>query len=98
MHCRSVVGIDDHHEPAVLVGADRRIGNQQRAISSAAGDANAREHAGLKKSVGVWVDAAPSHRPGVRIDSVIYEIDHAFVRKSRFARDGHEGWDLGVAR
>ena len=45
--------IDDEHEFAHLLGADRGVGNEQRRIGRRAGHADAAEHAGRENAVGV---------------------------------------------
>src|SRR5690242_11418361 len=97
MHLHDIIRLDDHYKAAVLIRADGDIGNEQRLVSTAAGDAHAGEHAGLEKSIGIGEYAAPAHGPRARLQPVVHEINHTLMRKPLFAGDSHEGWNLSIA-
>src|SRR5580700_5468765 len=76
-----VAVIDDQHELAHLLGADRGVGNEQRAIGRRAGHPDAAEHAGRKDAVAVGEDGAAADGARRTVDDVVDEIDLALVRE-----------------
>src|SRR6204780_2740208 len=76
-----VAVVDDQHEFAHLLGADRGIGNQQRGIGRRTWHADAAKHAGRKDAVGVVENGAAANRARGAVDDVVDEIDLALVRE-----------------
>src|ERR1700688_3701848 len=76
-----VAGVDDQHEFAHLLGADRGVGNKQRRIGRRARHADAAEHAGREDAVGIIEDGAAANRARRTVDDVVDEIDLALMRE-----------------
>ena len=74
--------VDDEHVFARLLGADRRVGNEQRVIGRRAGNANAAEHAGSEYAVGIGEHRAAADRARGGADDVVDEIDLALVARN----------------
>src|SRR5580700_5207638 len=76
-----VAVVDDQHEFAHLLGADRGVGNEQRGIGRRAGHPDAAEHAGRENAVGVVEDGAAADSARGTVDDVVDKIDLALVRE-----------------
>ena len=76
---RDAAVVDHQHEFARLLGADRRIGNEQRRVGRRAGHADAAEHAGREQAAGIGEHRAAADRAGGAVDGVVDEIHPAGV-------------------
>ena len=86
---------------ARLLGADRRVGDEQRQVRRRAGHADAAEHARGEQAVGIGEDRAAADRARGRADDVVDEIDLAGVVEILFVdqleRDRNAGVDAVLA-
>ena len=73
------VGIDDEHELAHLLGADRGVGHEQRFCRRRHRHPDARKHAGGELSIGVGEFGAGADGAGRAFDGVVDEIHVPFV-------------------
>src|SRR6202451_4719731 len=93
--------VDDQHEFAHLLGADRGVGNEQRGIGRRAGHADAAKHARGENAVGVVEDGAAADGARGAVDDVVDEIDLALVREillvDQFQRDRNIAMKTGNA-
>ena len=80
-----ILGIDDQHELAHLLGPDGRVGHQQRILGGAGSHLDARKHARRERSAfGLANTARARMVPEDAIDGVVDEVQPALVGERRF--------------
>ncbi len=71
--------VDDEHELAALIGADRLVGHQQRLIGRRARHLDPREHAWREQRLGIGKLRPATDRAGRAVDHVVDEVHLPFV-------------------
>ena len=93
----SAVGLQDQHEFLAEVIADSTLVDEYGVVAVIGDQLDACEQTGSEAAVLVVEDRAGMNGAAARVDLIVDEIQHAFVRKTLFADQAHEHRTRGGA-